>query len=658
MSGLPALVAYPPEEQMAIRAKCFHPSGSFIEFKKEEIEQSIPDRFEQIVRRYPDSMAVKTKHYELTYDALNRMANRLAQAILAQCGEGNEPIALLFENDAPMVAAILGVLKTGRIYVPLDPSYPPARISTILEDSQADLIVTNTYNLPLARQLIQGRLQWINTDEFDSSLSTENPGLSMSPDILAWILYTSGSTGQPKGVVQNHRNVLSHIMAYTNNINICPDDRLTLLHSYSFSASQLNFFGALLNGAALFPFNLKWEGVERVGNWLMQEGISIYHSVPTVFRHFVSSLTGEVEFPQLRLIHLSGALVTRRDLELYKKHFSTESIFLHRIGATETQTIRWYFIDKESHISGSVVPVGYAVQNKEVVLLGEDGQEVGCNETGEIAVRSRYLAVGYWRRPDLTRAKYLPDPNGGDERVYLTGDLGRMLPDGCLEYLGRKDLQVKIRGYRVEVTEIETLLLELPAVKEAAVVARGDVGNEKQLVAYIVATHDPVPSISELRRSLRQKLPDYMVPSNFVVMDALPLTLNGKLDRRALPEPGKSRPDLDAPFVAPRTPVEEQLAQIWAEVLDLDQVGIHDNFLDLGGNSLMATQVISRVRDAFQVELPLRSLFETPTVADLAVAIVQTQADEETARLLREMDVISDQEAQRRLAQTMQGKES
>jgi len=650
MGDLSTVVANPCEEQKAIRDKCFHPSGIFVEFKKEEIEQSIPDRFETIVAKYPDRIAVKSRSHEFTYNELNKMANRAARVILAQRGEGNEPVALLLKNDAQMIVATLCALKAGKISLPIDTSHPRARITHILEDSQAAFLLTDSENFPLANKLARTGLQVCNMEEPQRNFFTDNIGLSVSPNTLGLIRYTSGSTGEPKGVFDNHRNILFQAMNNTNGFHICSQDRI--------HAQRYDFFSALLNGASFYPLDIKEEGLSTLAEWLNRNEITIYCSVPPVFRAFLSTLTGEEKFSNLRLIRLEGELPSKRDVEMYKKYFSQSCILVNGLGCREAGGIRRYFIDKKTEINGNMVPAGYAIQDKEVLLLGDDGKEVGFNQIGEIAVRSRYLRLGYWRKPELTRATFLPDPNGGDESIYLTGDLGQMLPDGCLEYLGRKDLQVKIRGYRVEVTEIETLLLELPAVKEAAVVARGDVGNEKQLVAYIVATHDPVPSISELRRSLRQKLPDYMVPSNFVVMDALPLTLNGKLDRRALPEPGKSRPDLDAPFVAPRTPVEEQLAQIWAEVLDLDQVGIHDNFLDLGGNSLMATQVISRVRDAFQVELPLRSLFETPTVADLAVAIVQTQADEETARLLREMDVISDQEAQRRLAQTMQGKES
>jgi len=279
-----------PPEQEAIRTKCFHPSGTFVEFKKEEVEQSIPDRFEEQVAKYPNRVAVKTRNHTLTYDELNRLSNRVARAILAQRENGKAPVALLLEHDASVIAAILGVLKAGKIYVPLDPSYPQARTRYILEDSQAALIMTNSRNLVLASELARNRCQVINVDEIDISLSDADLDIPISPDAFAYILYTSGSTGQPKGVIQNHRNVLYLITNFTNGLHICSDDRMTLLYSASVSGAVKDIFGALLNGAGVLPFDLKEEGVGNLATWLIQEEISIYHSVSTVFRHFLGSL--------------------------------------------------------------------------------------------------------------------------------------------------------------------------------------------------------------------------------------------------------------------------------------------------------------------------------------------------------------------------------
>ena len=637
-------------EQQAIRAKCFHPSGTFVEFKKEEIEQSIPERFEQIVRRYPERIAVKTKHDQLTYCELNKAANRVAHAILEQGGKSEEPVALLIQHDAPMIAAILGVLKAGRICVPIDPSFPKERVGYMLEDSQASLIVTNTKNLSLARELVKETIPLLDIDTPDSDYSTENLCLSLSPRTLAYILYTSGSTGQPKGVVQDHRNVLYSVYVETNSFHISSEDRLSLLHPFSSSASVKYLFGALLNGASLFPFDLREEGLARLATWLIQEGITICDFITTVFRYFAYGLSRSESFPSLRLICLGSESVSKQDVELYKRYFHPNSILVILLATNETATIREYFIDTGSEILGDIVPTGYRVEGKEVLLLDDEGRDVTFNDAGEIAVKSCYLSLGYWRKPDLTEAKFLPDPSGGEERIYLTGDIGRMQPDGCLVHIGRRDFQVKIRGYRVEVGEVEGALMALESIKEAVVVAREDLGGDKRLVAYLVPAGKVAPRAGELRSFLKEKLPDYMVPSAFVMLEAMPRTPNGKVDRRALPDPGKSRPQLEDPFVAPRTPVEEQLAQIWAEVLSLDRVGVHDNFFESGGNSLTAARIVSQVLQRFQLELSMQVLFEAPTVAEMAALITQNRVknsgEGDLEGVVAELESLSDDEAQ------------
>ncbi len=630
---------------------------SFVKFKKEDIEQSIPARFEQQVARHPDRMAVKTKRYELSYATLNRATNRLGRAILAQRGNREEPVALLLETDAPLIAAIVGTFKAGKILLPLDPSFPHERLAHLFRDSGAPVIVTNDANLSLAKGLAGDARKLINIDAVPESLSPENLDLSLSPAAPAWLLYTSSSAGEAKGVVRSHRNFLHGILRFTNSLRLSPDDRVVLLSSYSQSTGLTDIFRALLNGAALFPFDIREEGLARLPEFLIRHEITICHFAPSVFRSFVETLHGDEEFPAIRLVHLGGEPVSRRDVETYKKHFSKNCILLNNLGATETGSYRQYFIDHQTEISGNLVPVGYAVDDVDVVLLDEFGEEVPFNHVGEITVKSRYLAEGYWGRPDLTQAAYLPDPKGGDQRIYLTGDLGRMLPDGCLEYLGRKDFRVKIRGYSIEVAEIEMALLDLTAVKDAVVVAREDRPNDQRLVAYLVPNSQSTLTVTTLRRAVADRLPDYMIPSTFVFLDALPLGPNGKVDRRALPAPDRARPRLEGPFVAPGTPLEQELAAIWAEVLGLDQVGIHDNFLDLGGHSLLAAQILSRVISRFGVELPAQSLFEAPTVAEMAVVVTQSQAKnagrEEMARMLHVLEGFSDEDARRLLVDEM-----
>ena len=601
-----------------IQSKIYvRPTNAFSEFDKEEVERSVPERFEKIACQYPNDLAVRSKTYSLTYDELNKAANRVARAILNSRCEEEKPVALLLKHDTPMIVAMLGALKAGKIYVPLDPSFPAARIKAMLEDAQAGLIVTNDEVVSVANESAQGKINVLNMEHLDLNIPDTNPGLSLLPDTPSCILYTSGTTGRPKGVIHSHRTMLHAVMLATNDFHLSAQDRVALLLSCSVSVSIRFIFGALLNGASLWPFDTKEEGLSGLAAWLTQAEITICGFVATTFRQFTGMLTEDEICPALRLINIGSESVSQQDVEVYRKHFADHCILVIKYASNETGTIRNLFLAKSTQVEGSVVPVGHAVEDKVVLLLDERGKPVGFDSIGEIAVKSRYLSPGYWRRPDLTGAKFLSDPTGGDERIYLTGDLGRMTPDGYLFHLGRNDLSVKVRGYKVETVEIEMALLDHPNIKQVAVVAHEEGDGDARLVAYLVPRQVPSPNSSELRSFLQGQFPDYMIPSAFVVLDALPLTPNGKVDRHNLPYPGKSRPELDTPYIAPTTSVEEKLAKIWTEVLSLDQVGIHDNFFDLGGNSLLAMQVISRIRDVFRVELALRHLFETRTLAAL-----------------------------------------
>ena len=410
----------------------------------------------------------------------------------------------------------------------------------------------------------------------------------------------------------------------------------------SFADSVRTVYGALLNGASLYPFHIKAEGMTPLANWVIHNEITVYRSVPTTFRTFVRTLTGGKRFPQLRLIYLAGEPVYKKDVELYRKHFSDSCILVNRLGTGESLTFRWFFMDKNTSIEGVHVPVGFAVPDKDIVLLDKTQNAADGAHVGEIGVQSCYLSPGYWKRSDLTQAAFLTDPEGGNSRIYRTGDIGRISPDGCLVHLGRKDHQVKIRGHRVEVAEIEMALLDLPAVMEAVVVAREDHASDQQLVAYLVIAGTPSPSAVGLRRFLTETLPDYMIPSAFVQLDALPLLSNGKLNRRELPAPGPSRPELGNSFVPPRTTTEMILAHIWAHVLGLEEVGIDDRFLDLGGQSLHAMRIVSRVHKMLHVEVPMRCLFEAPTVALMAVVLARRMNgepdSEEAARLIAKIE--------------------
>jgi amino acid adenylation domain-containing protein len=627
------------------------PTNPFEEFKKADVEQSIAGRFEHQVCKYPQRLAVKTKSQRLTYDELNRISNRAAHAVLACCDD-NEPIAVLFNQGAGLITASLGVLKAGKAYVSIDLSLPRAKTTHILEHVQSRLILTDKDHLSLAHELAADRLKILNLDEMDGALADENPGLSISPDQIAYINYTSGSTGEPKGVVWNHRNELFGIRVKTNELHVSPEDRISLVRSNNVGATR-DMFLALLNGAALFPFDLHEEGLAHLGDWLLEEEITVYTCVATIFRHSVQGRNRNRRFPNIRLIHIGGEPLSKTDVELYKKHFSDECIFVNRYSISETQAVSYYFIDKQTEIKDERVPVGYPLEGNEILLLDEDGNEIEGNQIGEIAVKSPYLALGYWRQPELTRAKFFPDPNGGSARIYLSGDLGYRLPDGCLIHTGRKDFQAKIRGHRVEVSAIEMALLDIPAIKQVAVVPRDDLGKDKRLVAYVVPQPGQALTTGEMRALLKDKLPSYMLPSAFVMLDSLPLTASGKVDRRALPPPPKSREKADTSYAAANTLVEKVLVKLWADTMGIEDVGIHDDFSELGVDSLLSAQIVSRVNDTFPLKRPLNTLLEAPTVAKLSKFIIEQETlpgqSEQVAHILLKIEDMSAEEISRAL---------
>ena len=605
-----------------------NPGNGFVEFSKEEIEQSIPERFEKQVRVNPGRIAIKTGHVRLTYDDLNKSANRLARVLLEQC-QDDRPVAIFMEHDAPAVVAIFGALKASKIFILLDPALPDVRIDQILNDSGSNLVVTNDQSLGTALELLDGR-SIVNVDRCDTYLNTDNVDLKISPDSIGYILYTSGSTGKPKGVIRTHRNDLHNIRNRTNTFCITDDDRITLLGSYSTGQGMADIYCALLNGATLFPRNLKIEGFNGLADWLMREGMTVYHSAATLFRHFVDDLSNDVKFPELRIVNLGGEPVTWRDVELYKKYFAENCVLVNELSCSEVSTFGQFLVNKQTEISVAV-PVGYPVEDKDVLILDEKGNPLRPGNIGEIAICSQLLSQGYWNQPDLTELAFVPDPQSQSRRMYRTGDLGRQSADGCLEYLGRKDTRVKIRGYRVECYEIELALLRNPVVDQAFVTHWQGSRDEAYLVAYVVCDKGATLTVRDLRAGLVERLPDYMVPSAFVFMDALPLTPTGKIDRRGLPEPSTVRPPLDVPFVTPRSPVEESVARLCSQILGIRLIGVHDNLFDLGGNSLLAMQIVARVMKTFRVNVPLRCFYESPTIAGLSAIIATTHGSTETS---------------------------
>ncbi len=577
------------------------------------VEHSVVAAFEAQVQRTPNRVAVDTNGCRLTYAELNGVANRLARAIVQRRGPQAEPIALLLERGNVGIVGILAVLKAGKFYVALDPADPPTRLRTLLEAAQVGLLVSNGAHSTLVAEL---GLDLLDVDEVESVLSATNLDLPISPGSLLNIMFTSGSTGEPKGVLQTHRNLLHAVWARTERLRLTPDDRVVFLLSTSFGVSAAELFGTLLIGAALFPFDVRAQGFSRLASWLDEQQITVYHSVPTVFRGLLNALEPARVLESVRIVQMGGEPVFRHDVVRFLEHFRESTAFHTALGTTETYIAATYELDRATALSMPVLPAGYREIGKEILLVDDDLQLVPRGEVGEILVKSRYLSPGYWRRPDLTAAVFVPEPSGGDGRIYRTGDLGRLLSNGCLLHLGLKDFVVKIRGHSVATTEVEMALREVPGVREAAVVARDNPAGVKRLVGYIVPSGEPYPTAPQLRRALADSLPDYMLPASFVTLDELPRLTTGKVDIRALP--AGSRAARESTYVAPRDSIEQELVSIWQDVLGVRPVGVDDDFFDLGGDSLQAVALFAEIEQRFGRRPRLSSLLKAPRVAQLA----------------------------------------
>jgi len=611
-------------------------------------------KFEEQVARFAKKTAVVTETAKLTYKDVNLYANRVAHAILesdpgSDKNEKNQIVGLLFEHSADMIVALIGTLKTGKAYVPLDITYPENRLAYMLKDSEAYLVLTNNQNVSLAEKLaakIKNNIKIINIDTLyiDVTVPVENVKREPSGDKLAYILYTSGSTGRPKGVMQTHENVCHYIRNWTDRFSVTDADRMTLLSAFSHDGSIPDIYGSLLNGATLYPYNvLNRADITELLKWLIEEKITIWHSVPTLYRYFVDTLKNrdivkgkgktkdKKHFPHLRYVVLGGEQVREHDIDMFKTFFPN-AVFANVYGQTESTLNSIWFVKAGDPINK--VFIGEPLDDTEIFIVDEDDEIVEEMGVGEIVVACKYLAPGYWKDKENTERVFSHEPELG--RLYCTGDLGRLMADGNIEFIGRKDTQVKLRGFRVETGEIETTLLNNEAIKEAVVVTRVDKNGNAHLCAYIVPGPLSSPdgeavalTVPELRKYLSAELPEHMIPSYFIELGKMPLTPSGKIDRQQLPEPEPIRPKLSVTYVAPETGIEKKITEIWEEILYLDKVGVDDNFFDLGGTSIDILNMVSRLYDVLKKEIPVVALFRYPTIRSF-VDYLNTEESKET----------------------------
>jgi amino acid adenylation domain-containing protein len=583
---------------------------------------TIPAAFAAQLRRTPDHPAVLADDGCLTYRELASAVVATAAAVRSAAGtRPGGQVALLCRHGAGTVVALLAALSAGRAYVPLDPTFPAHRLAHILADSDAEVLLTDAEHADQADRLrdLAGRPDLLvvpvasaggPADLADLAAGLASPA---GPDDPAYLLYTSGSTGTPKGVVQSHRNVLFGVGNHIRNFALTPADRTSVLTSFGYDMAVTDTFSALLSGATAVPVDIRGNGLGHLARTLAARGVTVYHSTPTVYRYLCASLGPDGSLPDIRAVLLGGEEVTRHDVELARRQFARDAVFVNGYGTTEISFAAQDHLPAGAPLQHAVVPVGHPLDGIEVLLLDPAGRPTCL--TGEVVVRSAHVALGYWRLPELTAGRF-GEHDG--VRTYRTGDLARRLPDGRLVFLGRADRLVKIRGHRVELGEVEAALAALPGVGPAAVVARPRIGGagagDQEIIGYVVPAPDASVDPTALRAGLALRLPDFMLPRTVVAVDALPMGVTGKLDVAALPPP----PLVSSVDAAGQDPLEAIISASWCEVLGLSRVGRETTFLELGGHSLLMALVQQRLEVTLNRRIPLVRLFEFPTVAGLA----------------------------------------
>ena len=586
------------------------------------------ERFERQAARTPQAVALVCEEQKVSYADLNSRANRLAHR-LRKLGVGpDQLVGLRIERSIEMVVGIIGVLKAGGAYLPLDPAYPKERIAFMLEDSRVGVVVTEPTlaadldGIGVSRVLLDGDLADADSD----------PGPVTTADNLAYAIYTSGSTGKPKGVLITHYNVTRLFDATAAWYHFDQHDVWTLFHSYAFDFSVWELWGALLYGGrvVIVPYSTS-RSPEAFRDLLVRERVTVLNQTPSAFRQLIQADLSQPKTDfALRYVIFGGEALELQSLRPWFERYSeTRPQLVNMYGITETTVHVTYRPIRQADVEsaqGSVI--GMPIPDLQIYILDPYGEPAPIGVPGEIYVGGAGVALGYLNRAELTAKRFIPDPFRAipGARLYRTGDLARRFENGDIEYLGRLDNQVKIRGFRIEAGEIEAAILQHPAVRQVAVVAREDVHGEKQLVAYLVAENQTADIAGQLRSRLRTTMPEYMVPAHFVPLQSLPLTPNGKLNRKALPRPSRSRPNLVQAYVEPRTPLERYIANLWCQILDIDQVGAEDRFFEVGGDSLRAARFINQLRNRLNESIFITTLFDAPTVAQYAAMLERDYA--------------------------------
>ena len=582
-------------------------------------EESLVAAFERVAKKYSSRVALGSDAWTPTFGELNETANCLAHRLIAAGVMPGGRVAILMSHDAPLVAAVVGTLKAGQIVVALDPSDPIARLKMLIDDSEPSVVVTDLQNRTLAVE-IGINCAVLNWESEVSSESTQSPSINILPEQTAFLTYTSGTTGRPKGVMQTHRQLRRAAAAHIDAMQFTENDRVPLFAMISTGQGSVGLWWILLSGAMLWPFSLKTTGVVGLADWITERALTVYVSSASIYRTLVKTINDRAVFSNIRAVRLASEAVTADDFRAFKQHFPQADIFVHTLSSSETSNIAWSRWTRHDTISEGTLSVGHFSRDMHITLVDDDGQPAGRGEVGEIVVKSRYLANGYWRDPKLTAEKFSTDLDGQGTRLFRTGDLGRINADGQLEFCGRKDDRVKIRGSRIELLDIERAIERLPGIDRAAAIAAARENNEPLLVAFVVGKSDASWTAPRLRHALAATMPRHMVPSRIVFVDSLPYNRGNKIDRETLRQNfistrGGSNGE------RPKTDTELLLADIWAETLDLPDVSRDEDFFNLGGDSLSGSVVETQIHAALRVALTLGDIVDHPTISALAAFI-------------------------------------
>jgi amino acid adenylation domain-containing protein len=584
------------------------------------VDQSVVVPFAGVAAAHGGRTALESDLWSPTYAELNATANRLAHALMARHVTPGDRIGILMQHDTPQVAAVLSVLKAGGIFVGLNATDPPARLRDLVRDADPACIIADADCHALAKEIAPRAAMVLAFDHASAAGSSDNPAVTIDPADPACLFYTSGSTGQPKAVVQTHRQRLRSALTFIKEIRCTSSDRVAILGSLSNGQGNTSVLSALLCGATALPFPVITQGVTGLPDWMIERRITIYISSTSIFRNLVKTIASDRKFPLVHGVRLASEPVMSDDFRAFQRHFTKDSVLIHTLSSSESGNIavsRW---PHHATVPEGRLPVGLVKEGHEVRIVDESDIPVPPGEIGEIVIRSRYLAAGYWRNPELTAQRFSDAADGSGERIFRSRDLARVGPDGNLQFMGRKDGMIKIRGNRIDLRAVAEAILALPGIVQADVQAFPRPNNEPVLVGFVVLeTAQQSWSIRRARDALRKRLPDAMVPSALLSIDHLPLMPNGKVDREALQNIYMRRHQ-PAPL-QPQTDTETLLAALWAEAFETQDIGRQDDFFERGGDSLIAAVLAARIYEALGVRLNLGTFANHPTLAEFALVI-------------------------------------